>query len=193
MLLLVGDGQGQTNLGQFSIILRAQNKILWFFSIFLPKLNMSRTYWDSLWDCLGLTVGLFGTVWDCLRLPGTAWGCLGLSGIVRNSLGLSGTDLDCLVLSRTLWDCLGIFETFRNSLKLSAVGPLRSGIPDFRTNVPKWSGKGPYFGLRSNFFLRVCCDIQILIKWFGKGQNLALIGCWNCALVPLTDKPLNFQ
>ena len=72
MLLLVGDGQGQTNLGQFSIILRAQNKILWFFSIFLQKLNMSRTYWDSLWDCLGLTVGLFGTVWDCLRLPGTA-------------------------------------------------------------------------------------------------------------------------
>ena len=108
MLLLVGDGQGQTNLGQFSIILRAQNKILWFFSIFSSKIKhvqdllglsvgLSGTHCGIVWDCLGLpeaawdSLGLYGTLWDFLGLTWTVWCCLGLSGIVWESLRLSGT------------------------------------------------------------------------------------------------------
>ena len=54
----------------------------------------------------------------------------------------------------------------------SALG-LNSGTEKVWTKVPQRSGKGPDFGPWSGFFLWDLCDIRILMKWLGKGLDLA--------------------
>ena len=83
----------------------------------------------TVWDFLGFSVGLSGTIsgtfLDCLGLIGTLcwtfwdslWDFLGLSGTFSNSVGLSGTLLDCLRLFEAIWDSLGLSGTLFSFLQ----------------------------------------------------------------------------
>ena len=72
-------------------------------------MGVSGTFSGTLYDCLGLSVTVWDSLWESLGQSGT------LCGHLLDSQGLSETLWDCPELSGTLWECLGLSWTLCGS------------------------------------------------------------------------------